>query len=50
MPLYVSKNFGIFESINKDSQGSKNPGIMDFGGLGPSDHKTKISLDQNETY
>ena len=47
MFLYFLKLFGILESIDKGSQGSQNPEIIEFEGLGPSHNKTETLLDQN---
>ena len=35
------KEFGIFKSTTKVSQGPNNPGIVEFGDCGPSSNKTK---------
>ena len=40
--------FGIYKSINKGSQGLKNPEIMEMLGFGPSHDKIEIFLDHNE--
>ena len=40
--------FGVFNSINKGSRGSKNPEIIEFEGFGHSHHKTEFVLDQIE--
>ena len=42
------KYFAILKSIDKGSQESENPSIIQFGGFGPSDDKTEILLDQHE--
>ena len=39
--LDSQREFGIFNSTTKGSQGPNNPGIMEFGDFGPSNNKTK---------
>ena len=40
--LYCLKYFGVFKSIDKGVQGSKNPEIIDMLSFGPSHNKTEI--------
>ena len=46
--LYSLEYFGIVKWVNTGFQGSENPEIMEFGGFGLSNNKTKILLGQNE--
>ena len=41
------KYSGIFKHMNKVSQGSNNPEIMECGGFGLSNNKAEAWLDQN---